>query len=102
MPFKPSHHTSKTRRAKAARLKAIRNKSAAKTPLTANSSRVKVRAFRDRMRAKGMRLVQMWLPDTRTAEFAAEAHRQSLLANRSPFATQDQDWVDAMSNWKID
>ena len=26
------------------------------------------------MRAKGLRLVQMWVPDTRTPEFAAEPH----------------------------
>jgi hypothetical protein len=62
----------------------------------AKSSREKVRAYRERMRAKGLRLVQMWLPDTRTPEFAAEAHRQSLLANRSPSAREDQAWADAM------
>lgn len=54
------------------------------------------------MRAKGLRLVQMWLPDTRTPEFAAEARRQSLRANNSRFAAQDQAWVEAMSDWKLD
>jgi hypothetical protein len=49
------------------------------------------------MRARGFRLVQMWLPDTNTPEFAAEARRQSLIANSSPFAAEDQAWVDAMS-----
>jgi len=61
------------------------------------SSRDKVRQFRQRMRARGMRLVQIWLPDTRAAAFAEEARRQSLLANRSVFAAEDQAWVDAMS-----
>lgn len=51
------------------------------------------------MRAKGMRLVQFWLPDTRTATFAKEARRQSLFANRSAFAAEDQAWVDAMTEW---
>jgi len=50
------------------------------------------------MKAKGMRLIQLWVPDTRTAEFAKEAKRQSLLANRSPHAVGDQSWVDAMSD----
>jgi hypothetical protein len=68
----------------------------------ASTSRDKVRAYRKRMRAKGLRLVQMWLPDTRTPEFAAEAHRQSLRANASPFAAEDQAWVDSMSDWKTD
>ena len=61
------------------------------------SSRDKVRTFRQRMRAKGMRLVQFWVPDTRTATFAREAKRQSLLANRSRFAAEDQAWVEAMT-----
>jgi len=70
------------------------------TPIS--SSRDKVRAYRKRMRAKGLRLVQMWLPDTRTPEFAAEAHRQSLLANASPYAAEDQAWVDSVSDWNSD
>jgi Protein of unknown function (DUF3018) len=65
---------------------------------TPRSSRDKVRVYRKRMRAKGMRLIQMWLPDTRTAEFAKEATRQSLLANHSPHAAEDQAWVETMSD----
>jgi Protein of unknown function (DUF3018) len=67
-----------------------------------SSSRDKVRAYRKRMRAKGLRLVQMWLPETRTPEFAAEARRQSLLANISPSAAEDQAWVDSISDWNSD
>jgi hypothetical protein len=74
-------------------------KAARKKAHRAKPSREKVRAFRKRMRAKGLRLVQMWLPDTRTAKFAAEAKRQSRLANGSRFAAADQAWVDSLSNW---
>jgi hypothetical protein len=63
------------------------------------SSRGKVSAYRARMRAKGYRLVQMWLPDTRTPEFAAEARRQSRLANASPLAASDQAWVESLADW---
>jgi len=89
------------------RAKAAARKTKLKAPRAAkrvqsNSSRDKVRAYRKRMRAKGLRLVQMWLPDTRTPEFAAEAHRQSLRANASPFAAEDQAWVDSMSDWNSD
>jgi hypothetical protein len=66
------------------------------------SSREKVRTYRKRMRAKGMRLVQLWVPDARTAEFAKQARRQSLLANRSPHAAEDQSWVDTMADRAVD
>ena len=62
----------------------------------AKSSREKVRAYRERMRAKGLRLVQMWVPDTRTPDFGAEAHRQSLRANRSASAAIRRAWADAL------
>ena len=65
----------------------------------AKSSRDKVRSHRKHMREKGYRLVQMWLPDTRTPEFAREAHLQSLRASNSPTAEIDQAWVDSISWW---
>lgn len=74
--------------------KAPRNKAA-----PVKSSREKVQAFRDRMRAKGLRPVQMWVSDTRNAKFAAEARRQSLLANKTNFAAEDQAWADSLSEW---
>ena len=62
------------------------------------SSRDKVRAYRERMRARGLRPVQIWVPDTRTATFRAEAHRQSLAVAQSAFAREDQDFIDAISD----
>jgi hypothetical protein len=49
------------------------------------------------MRAKGLRPVQLWLPDTRTPEFGAEARRQSRLVAESPGEADDQAFVDAIS-----
>ena len=66
----------------------------------AKSSREKVRAHRERMRKRGMKLIQIWVPDPRSPYFAAEARRQARLANKSPFAAKDQAWVDSMSDWK--
>ncbi|HET7850612.1 MAG TPA: antitoxin MazE family protein [Pseudolabrys sp.] len=63
------------------------------------SSREKVRAHRARLRAKGMRPITIWVPDMRSPRFAAEARRQSRLANKSSHAADDQAWVDAMSDW---
>jgi hypothetical protein len=72
---------------------------AAKSKPAPASSRDKVRAHRKRMRAKGMRLVQMWLPDTRSPEFAAEAHRQSRRAATSATEQMDQAWIASVSWW---
>jgi hypothetical protein len=43
-----------------------------------------MRAYRERMRRGGLRLVQVWLPDVRNRRFAAEARRQSLLVSHDP------------------
>jgi len=71
-----------------------RNSKAAK-----KSSRDKVRAYRDRMRRQGLRPIQIWVPDVRSPEFAKEAHRQSLAVAKSPHAKEDQDFIDAISDW---
>lgn len=62
-------------------------------------SRDKVRDHRARMRAKGMKLVQFWVPDTGSAEFKAEARRQSRLIARSPQEAEDQAFVDSLSDF---
>jgi hypothetical protein len=42
---------------------------------TASKRRVAER--QDRLRAQGMRPIQIWVPDVRAPGFAAEAHRQA-------------------------
>ena len=61
------------------------------------SSRDKVRAHRKRLRARGLRPIQVWVPDTRTATFKVEAHRQSLVVAQSPHARRDQHFIDTIS-----
>ena len=61
------------------------------------SSREKVRTHRDRLRAQGLRPIQIWVPDTRSPAFAADARRQSRLVAESPHAAEDQAFVDAIS-----
>lgn len=67
-------------------------------PNRKNSSAAKVRAHRERLRAKGLRPIQIWVPDTRSQQFAVQAHRQSLAVGRSPHAARDQDFIDAISD----
>lgn len=108
MTSKPQAPRTKALRAKAAQVKTAR-KAAAK-PATAGkavrtktasagSSREKVRAHRLRQRAKGLRLVQMWLPDTRSPEFAAQAHRASLAIANSEREQDEQAFIDSISWW---
>ena len=63
------------------------------------TSREKVSAYRSRMRRNGFRLVQMWLPDTRSSKFASQAHRDALAISASASEQEDQAWLDSMSWW---
>ena len=63
------------------------------------ASRERVAEHRARMRALGMRPIQIWVPDVNAPGFADEARRQSRLAAESPFEAEDQAWVDAVSEW---
>jgi hypothetical protein len=68
------------------------------TPARSKPSRDKVRAHRVRLRRQGLRPVQMWVVDTRSAAFRAEARRQSLAVARSVGESDDQAFVDAISD----
>jgi hypothetical protein len=61
------------------------------------STQLKVKRHRDRLRAQGLRPVQIWVPDVRTDAFKAEASRQSALVAASPGEAEDQAFVDAAS-----
>jgi Protein of unknown function (DUF3018) len=61
-------------------------------------SRVKVREHRKRLREQGLRPVQIWAPDVRSATFRKEAHRQSAAVAGSAHAFDDQAFIDAVSD----
>ena len=63
------------------------------------SSRVKVREHRERLRAQGLRPIQIWVPDVRARVFRSAAHRQSLAVAASAHASEDQAFIDAISGW---
>lgn len=62
-------------------------------------SRLKVQEHRKRLRAQGLRPIQVWVPDVRAPSFQSEAHRQSLAVATSPHAQEDQAFIDAVSDW---
>lgn len=61
-------------------------------------SRVKVSEHRARLRAQGLRPIQIWVPDVRAPSFKTEAHRQSLAVATSNDAMGDQAFIDAVSD----
>jgi DNA-binding LacI/PurR family transcriptional regulator len=60
-------------------------------------SRRRVREHRRRLRAQGLRPVQIWVPDVRSPEFTSEAHRQAAAVAASRHAHDDQAFIDAVS-----
>jgi Protein of unknown function (DUF3018) len=67
-------------------------------PSRSKPARDKPRAHRERLRQRGLRPIQIWVPDVRSAAFRAEAHRQSLAVASSAQAAEDQDFIDAVSD----
>lgn len=59
--------------------------------------RARVRAHRARLRAQGLRPIQIWVADVRSSKFVAEAHRQSAAVASSGHAIDDQAFIDAIS-----
>ena len=68
---------------------------------TPSDARERVRAHRQRLRAQGLRPVQIWVPDARAAGFATAAHAQSAAVAASEHAEADQDFVDAIA-WDVE
>lgn len=56
-------------------------------------------AYRARMRAQGFRLVQKWVPDTRSPKFRAEVRKQLLLLAQSEQEKRDQAFVESVTDW---
>ena len=66
-------------------------------PQEDSSSKRRVREHRRRLRAQGLRPLQIWVPDVRSPEFAEEAHRQAGTVAASRHAKDDEEFIDAIS-----
>jgi DNA-binding LacI/PurR family transcriptional regulator len=62
------------------------------------TSRDRVRGYRERLRRQGLRPIQIWVPDTRSPAFVAEAHRQSAAIAASQHEAEDQAFIDAIAD----
>ncbi len=62
----------------------------------------RMKKYRVRQRASGLRLVQLWVPDTRSPVFAAECRRQSALLQSDPAESETLEFIDEVAAWKDD
>lgn len=71
--------------------------------MPASDVRKRVAAHRAELRRRGLRPIQIWVPNTRAPGFAEEARRQSRLvdADRAAF-DEVMDFIDRNSAWPTD
>ncbi len=65
--------------------------------MSAPDGRTRIQRYREAMRSRGMRPVQIWVPDTRTEAFQLEAKRQCLAANAADEQDDTLDWLESVS-----
>jgi Protein of unknown function (DUF3018) len=66
------------------------------------TSRERTRAYRERLRAKGLKPVTLWLPDVNDPEFIAQMRRECRLISESPHEKEIMEWIDGVRYWPPD
>jgi hypothetical protein len=59
----------------------------------------RMRSYRARRQASGLRLIQIWVPDTRSKRFAAECRRQSRLLQGDPAEAETLEFIERAGAW---
>ena len=67
--------------------------------MKASQVKERVRTHRGRLRAAGFRPVQLWVPDTKAAGFAAECTRQSLIVQQDADDLDDLVLFADLADW---
>jgi hypothetical protein len=62
----------------------------------------RMRGYRVRQRAAGLRLLQVWVPDTRSPRFADECRRQSRLLRDAPAEADALEFIERAGAWGDD
>jgi hypothetical protein len=65
-------------------------------PLKVNE---RMRGYRARKQASGLRLIQLWVPDTRSKRFAAECRRQCRLLQGDPAEAETLGFIERAGAW---
>jgi hypothetical protein len=77
-----------------------KNKAAVESEdLKKSAAKERVRKHRESLRARGLRPIQIWIPDTRKPGFAEEAHRQSLAVRNDPHEKEIQNLIEEMMDY---
>lgn len=61
---------------------------------TPENIRRNMRNYRDRLRAQGLRPKTVWVPDTRSPDFADQVRRDSLAVRGHPSEGEALDWIE--------
>ncbi|MCB2053415.1 MAG: antitoxin MazE family protein [Geminicoccaceae bacterium] len=69
------------------------------TATVRKTAQVKVREHRARLRERGLRPIQIWVPDVRAPSFRSAAHRQAAAVAESNSERDDQAFVDTISDF---
>lgn len=64
-------------------------------------TREKVRSYRLRKKAEGFRLLQRWVPDIHSPEFAERVRREVQAIVASEYEADDQAFIDSISELKF-
>jgi len=59
----------------------------------------RVQTHRNKLRAAGLKPVQIWVPDPMAPGFAAECRRQSLIIQGDPSDMHDLDMLAEIADW---
>ena len=70
--------------------------------MRALKAKERMRGYRARRQATGLRLIQLWVPDTRSKGFAAECKRQSRLLRGDPAETETLEFIERVAAWDED
>ena len=65
-------------------------------------ARGRVRGYRVRQRTSGLRLIQLWVPDTRSRSFAAECRRQCRLLQGDVAEAEALKFIEDAGVWGND
>jgi hypothetical protein len=61
---------------------------------TPENIRRNMQNYRDRLRAQGLRPKTVWVPDTRSPDFAERVRRDSLAVREHPSEREALDWIE--------
>ena len=67
--------------------------------MQAHPVKQRVQTHRNRLRAAGLKPIQIWVPDPKAPGFAAECRRQSLIIQNDREEMRDFDMLAEIADW---